>query len=140
MGLYMISRKKLKTILLAILIVLSAQSGWSQTGQTFNLEEAQTYALKHNRDVRNAGLGIEAANKQLWEVAANGFPHIDIKASYTKMLDIPTQLIPGEIFGGEPGSTIPVKFGKPHLASYGVSISQLLFSGSYFVGLNDNWV
>ena len=132
----MISRNNLKINLFVILIVLTAQSGWSQAGQAFDLEAAQTYALKHNRDVRNAGLGIEAANKQLWEVAAGGFPQIDIKASYTNMLDIPTQLIPGEIFGGEPGSTIPVKFGKEHLANYGISISQLIFSGSYFVGLN----
>ncbi len=108
----------------------------AQTVNSFSLNEAQTYALEHNRDVRNAAFGIEAANKQLWEVAANGFPQIEISARYTQMLDIPTQLIPGEIFGGEPGSTIPVKFGKPHLASYGVSISQLIFNGSYFVGLN----
>ena len=44
-------------------------------------------------------------------------------------------MIPGEIFGGDPGSTIPVKFGRPHNATWGVSASQLIFSGSYFVGL-----
>jgi outer membrane protein len=130
------SLKVSKHFLFVISLLLSIQSGWAQSGQSFNLEEAQTYALKHNRDIRNAGLGIEAANKQLWEVASAGFPQIDFSAQYTKMLDIPTQLIPGEIFGGEPGSTIPVQFGKPHLANYGVSISQLLFNGSYFVGLN----
>ena len=106
-----------------------------QEPERYSLKEVQTYALKHNRDVKNAGLGIEAANKQLWEVAATGFPQIEFSAKYTKMIDIPTQLIPGEIFGGEPGSTIPVQFGKPHLASYGISVSQLLFNGSYFVGL-----
>jgi outer membrane protein TolC len=132
----MISINKLIISLCIILTVLLNLPAQAQSDHTFNLQEAQTYALKHNRDIRNAGLGIEAANKQLWEVASAGFPQIDFSAQYTKMLDIPTQLIPGEIFGGEPGSTIPVQFGKPHLANYGVSISQLLFNGSYFVGLN----
>jgi len=132
----MFSRNNLKISLLVISISLFAQSSRAQSGQAFNLEEAQIYALKHNRDVRNAGLGIDAANKQLWEVASVGFPQVEFSAQYTKMLDIPTQLIPGEIFGGEPGSTIPVQFGKPHLANYGISVSQLLFNGSYFVGLN----
>ena len=108
----------------------------AQTPLRFGLKEAQIYALKHNRDIENAGLGIEAANKQLWEVAATGFPQIEFSASYTKMINIRTQLIPGEIFGGEPGSTIPVQFGKPHLANYGISVSQLIFNGSYFVGLS----
>ena len=108
----------------------------AQEPERYSLKEAQIYALKHNRDVQNAGLGIEAANKQLWEVAATGFPQIEFSASYTKMIDIPTQLIPAEIFGGEPGTTIPVQFGKPHLANYGISISQLIFNGSYFVGLS----
>jgi len=108
----------------------------AQAPEGFSLKEAQNYALKNNRDVKNAGLGIEAANKQLWEVAATGFPHIEFSAKYTKMIDIPTQLIPGEIFGGEPGTTIPVQFGKPHLANYGITVSQLIFNGSYFVGLS----
>jgi outer membrane protein TolC len=132
----MISSKYFYIGFFYLLVILLSRNLPAQSEQAYSLADAQDYAVKHNRDVRNAELGIEAANKQLWEVTATGFPQIEISANYTHMLDIPTQLIPGEIFGGEPGSTIPVKFGKPHLASYGVSISQLIFSGSYLVGLN----
>ncbi len=100
----------------------------------FSLKEAKAYALQNNRDIRDALLEIKAAHKQLWQVTAQGFPQIEMSATYQYLIDIPTQLIPGEIFG-QPGRSIAVKFGKPHNASYGISANQLIFSGSYFVGI-----
>ena len=119
---------------LSLLILLSS-SVMAQKAMTFTLEEAQAYALKNNYDIREALLGIEAADKQLWQVTSTGFPQLEASAEYQKLIDIPTQLIPGEIFGGDPGSTIPVRFGKPHNATYGLTLTQLIFSGSYLVGL-----
>ncbi|MBD3374280.1 hypothetical protein GF406_04525 [candidate division KSB1 bacterium] len=118
-------------VLLLTLFTLSA----AQTTPAYTLAEAKKYAMQNNRDIRDALLAIKAANKQMWEVTAQGFPQVEVTAQYQNLLDIPTQLIPGEIFGQPPGTTIPVKFGKPHNASYGVSANQLLFSGSYFVGV-----
>lgn len=109
--------------------------GFADESRSYSLKEARQHALKNNRDIRKAVLGIKVANKQLWEVTATGFPQVEATAGYQNLLDIPTQLIPGEIFGGPAGSTIPVKFGKPHGANYGISVSQLVFSGSYFVGV-----
>jgi len=122
--------------LIMLLLFLYSMKLTAQESQGFHLEDVQKYALEHNRDVRKADLSIEAAIKQIGEVRGIGLPQVEISASYRYMLDIPTQLIPGEIFGGEPGSTIPVKFGKPQLANLGLSINQLLFSGSYLVGLS----
>jgi len=119
---------------LSLLILLSS-SVMAQKAMTFTLEEAQEYALRNNYDIREALLGIEAADKKLWEVTSTGFPQLEASAQYQKLIDIPTQLIPGEIFGGDPGSTIPVRFGKPHNATYGLTLTQLIFSGSYLVGL-----
>jgi len=107
----------------------------AQQPREFSLEEAVSYARQNNYDVQKALLAIDVANMQKWEVTASGFPQINLNAQYQKLIDIPTQLIPGEIFGGDPGSTIPVKFGKPHNASYSANVTQLVFSGSYFVGL-----
>jgi outer membrane protein TolC len=117
------------------LLASGIATGWAGETRSYSLKEAQQYALENNRDIRTAALGIKVANKQLWEVTASGFPQVEASAGYQNLLDIPTQLIPGEIFGGAPGSTIPVKFGKPHGANYGISLSQLVFSGSYLVGV-----
>jgi outer membrane protein len=56
-------------------------------------------------------------------------------ASYTKFLDLPVSLIPGEFFGGEPGTYMPVKFGQDYNADFGFSVSQIIFDGSYIVGV-----
>jgi len=119
---------------LLILAITSLSS--AQSTRSYTLAEAKKYALENNRDIRDALLQTKAANKQKWEITAQGLPQVEVTAQYQNLLDIPTQLIPGEIFGGEPGSTIPVKFGRPHNARYGVTASQLLFSGSYFVGVS----
>jgi outer membrane protein len=129
----MTERRKL-FLLILMGMLLPVLAGAQTHTKTFSLEEAQKYAVENSYDIRQALLAIDIADKQKWEVTASGFPQISISAQYQKFLDIPTQLIPGEIFG-EPGKSIPVKFGKPHNASYGVSASQLIFSGSYFVGL-----
>ena len=43
--------------------------------------------------------------------------------------------MPGQIFGGTPGTFIPVQFGTKFNANYGASIQQLLFDGQVFIAL-----
>jgi outer membrane protein TolC len=124
-----------KSMLTGLMILLFFASSAAQRTLDYTLDEAIDFALENNRDIRGALLAIQAANKQLWEVTAQGLPQVELTAQYQNLLDIPTQLIPGEIFGAPAGTTIPVQFGRPHNANYGVSASQLLFNGSYFVGL-----
>ena len=119
-------------IAIIIPIYLTAQD---ITGKQFSLKSAQVYAIQHNYDVQKSNFDIKSAKKKLREVTASGLPQISGSLDYNNFLDIPTQLIPGEIFGGEPGSSIPVQFGKQHNATIGMSASQLIFNGSYFVGL-----
>ncbi len=125
---------KKPTLVFALLVVGWLSQVMGQNVKELSLPEAQRYALQNNRDVRKAALEIEAASKEKWAVTASGFPQIEASGEVSKLLDIPTQLIPGEFFG-RPGETIPVQFGKPYNANYGISASQLIFSGSYFVGV-----
>jgi outer membrane protein len=130
---------KIISLLITIIIVMTILSNTiiaqNQAGKHFSLNSAQEYAIQHNYDVQNSNFDIKAAKNKLKEVMASGLPQINASIDYSNFLDIPTQLIPGEIFGGEPGSTIPVQFGKQHNATVGLSASQLIFNGSYFVGV-----
>lgn len=129
--------KQIETVLYTVLCMLTGVVTLlsAQEAQKFSLDDARRYAVNNNRDVKKALLGIDAADKQVWEVTANGFPQIEISGTYQHLIDIPTQQIPGEFFGAPAGTFIPVKFGTPHNARYGISASQLIFSGSYFVGV-----
>jgi len=101
----------------------------------FTLSEAQEYAVQHNYQTRNAVIDIAIAARKIKENIATGLPQADASIGYNNFISLATQLIPSEFFGGEPGTYMEVQFGTKHNASIQAQISQLLFSGAYFVGL-----
>lgn len=116
--------------------IVNAQDGKKNE---FTLEEAIDYALDNNYDAVNSKLGIDAAKARLREIVASGFPQISGSVEYNNFFEIPTQLIPGEFFD-RPGEFIPVQFGVRHNATAGVTVTQLIFSGSYIVGVQASTV
>lgn len=107
----------------------------SQRINKFSLAEAQKYAVEKSYSMQNAQKDIEIARKRVSEITALGFPQINAGLSYTNYIDIPTSLIPGEFFGEPAGTFIPVQFGTKHNTMFEATLSQLIFDGSYIVGL-----
>lgn len=125
--------------------------------KTFSLKEAQEYAAKNSYAVKNSTIDLRIAKKKIWETTAMGLPQVSAQIQYQDMLDIPTTLLPDfispSIYGvlmkegvvdrfGRPitmpsgsSATFPAKFGTQHNASIGGTVSQLIFSGQYIVGL-----
>jgi len=118
------------------LYLLCFAIGTSQAQEnTFSLKQAIDYALANHSAVKNALLEEEIANKKINELIGAGTPQINGSAELNNFLDIPVSFVPGEFFDGEAGTFFPVQFGQQYSASAGVSISQLVFDGSYMVGL-----
>jgi outer membrane protein TolC len=69
------------------------------------------------------------------EVLGMAMPQISTSVDLKNFLEIPTSLIPGEIFGAPPGSFIPVKFGTTFQATGTAQASLLVFSADYLIGL-----
>ena len=107
---------------------------------TFTLAEAQAYALEHSYFVKNTSLEITKARRKVWETIATGLPQVDGKSAYNKFLNLPVSLIPGEFFGGEAGTYLPVKFGQDYSSDFGFTVSQMIFDGSYIVGVGSSQV
>ncbi|MCL3779981.1 TolC family protein [Prolixibacteraceae bacterium JC049] len=119
-------------LLLSILFVpLMAQ----EQVQSFTLAEAKAYAMENSYELRKASIDVTKAKKEVWATIARGLPHVEGKAGYNKNLNLPVSLLPGELAGQEKGTYIPVKFGQDFNSNFGFSVSQLLFDGSYIVGL-----
>src|SRR5690606_444659 len=78
---------------------------------------------------------IEKALKQKWEIISQGLPQLTGNVDYQNFLKQPVTLIPGEIAGGEPGSFVPVRFGTKQSINAAATWNQLIFDGSYIVGL-----
>lgn len=102
---------------------------------TFTLTEAKTYAMEHSYELRKTSLDVTKARKEVWETIARGLPHVEAKAGYNKNLNLPVSLLPGELVGQGKGTYIPIKFGQDYNSNFGFSVSQLIFDGSYIVGL-----
>jgi outer membrane protein TolC len=128
---------KTKTKQLFTLLLFFAMAGalQAQDDLKFTLAEAQEYALKNSYVVQNSGLDVMAARKKVWETIAMGLPQISGEANYTNFLDLPVSLIPGEFFGEEEGTYVPVKFGQDYNSDFGFTVDQLIFDGSYIVGI-----
>jgi len=101
----------------------------------FSLEDAISFALDSNYTALNSRRDVAAAIKKKWETTAAGLPQINASVSYNNNLKQPVTLIPGEFTGGEPGTFIPVTFGTKQNASAVATLEQLIFDGSYLVGL-----
>ncbi|MGI4727846.1 MAG: TolC family protein [Janthinobacterium lividum] len=129
--------KKTVTILIFILSGFKTFSQLQPIGDqnySFSVADCITYAYEHQNAVVNANLDIKSAEYRVKETIGIGLPQINGSATFTDYLRLPVTLIPGE-FIGQPGTFIPLKFGVNYNANVGVNGSQLLFSGSYLIGL-----
>ncbi len=122
-------------VLLGICLTTATTLAQNAKSYEFSLEEAITFALDSNYTAMNARRDIAKAIKQKWEATAAGLPQLDANVAYNNNLKLPVTLIPAEITGGEPGTFTPVTFGTQQNASATATLNQLIFDGSYLVGL-----
>lgn len=119
------------------IIALTAVSVQGYAQQAFTVDEALNYALENNVNVKKAKIDQKVAQQKVNETIGIGLPQINLQGKYNYFLNIPVQLLPGEILG-QPGTFVPVRFGQEQSATGGVTVSQLLFNGSYIVGLESS--
>lgn len=121
--------------LLILLISLSSIAQETPEDYSFSLEEAIQFGLENNYSSINAQKDVEIALKQKWEIIAQGLPQVSATADYQNYLKQPVTLLPAEITGGEPGTFTPVTFGTEQNMNATATWNQLIFDGSYIVGI-----
>jgi len=126
---------KRKLILLLLVLTKVGISQETKKSYDFTLKEAIAHALENNYTAINASRDIEAAKKKKWETTTIGLPQINSNINYQNNLVIQKSVVPAEFFGGNPGEFQEVEFGVKNNMTASASLSQLLFDGSYLVGL-----
>jgi outer membrane protein TolC len=124
---------KIKLFLFLTLIVWVGQA--QELPESLTLEEAITYGLTNNRSIINADRDIQKAKKERWKVIATGLPQISSEVNYQNFLEMPISLVPAEFFGGNPGEFSELTFGTEQNMIGSLKVEQLIFDGSYLVGL-----
>ena len=103
--------------------------------ETLSLDEALTIGIKNNRNIITANLEVQKAYKEKWNTIATGLPQIKASVDYQNFIKQPISLIPAEFFGGNKGDFAEVSFGTKQNINAGLKLDQLIFDGSYLVGL-----
>ena len=105
--------------------------------QRLSVEQAIDLGIKNNTSVANARLDVKLAKKKILETVAIGLPKISGEVNWQQFLEIPTTVVPANMFLPDaPADEFnELQFGTEHNASSTLSASQLIFDGSYIVGL-----
>lgn len=118
----------------ALLILALGFVSIGNAQQALTLAVAKEYALQNAFQVKSTGLDAKSAKLQTEELLAIGLPQISGNVQYQNFIDRPTSILPGDFFG-MPGQNVAVQFGVPQTITAGINASQLLFDGSWLVGL-----
>ncbi|MCC1484342.1 TolC family protein [Winogradskyella immobilis] len=112
--------------LILIFSICISVSGFSQEStKSFSLQEAISFALENNRTAKNAARDIAAAEKQKWETIATGLPQVNAEIGYQNNLKRSVAVFDNQTFPLGPRQSVNAT----------TTINQLLFDGSYLVGL-----
>ncbi len=122
--------KKQIVFMLSLMTILNSL----KAQQKLTLLQAQDFAIKNANSVTQSRYDEELAKIQVDQVLAIGLPQLNGSVQFQNFLNLPTSIIPGAIFGA-PGQDVKVQFGVPYQMTAGLTGSQLLFDGSWFVGM-----
>lgn len=121
-----------------IIIALACLAGLNSSAQqSYSLEEAIDFATKNNASLKNAVLGIESANQKVKETRAIGLPQVSAAGEFQNFLDIPITVAPANAFNpaAPADELVSLQFGTEFNAKGSLNANQLIFNGSYLVGL-----
>ncbi len=107
------------------------------TAQSFSLKQAVDYAITHQVQVKNSQLDLQNANAKVNEIRAMGLPQVNGSLSLTNNLILQRVFIPARIFNpaAAEGELIAAKFGVDNAGFANVGLNQLVFDGTYLLGL-----
>lgn len=77
--------------LLAVIVVLGEQV-LAQGGHNLTLQEAQAYALEHNRELKNSSIDIKKAEASRWQSIASMLPQVNVSVDYSNMMGYEMEL------------------------------------------------
>ncbi|MDG1331530.1 MAG: TolC family protein [Crocinitomicaceae bacterium] len=123
-----------KSLIMSAFVMLAA-NGWTQSA--FTLADAKIYALDNNLSVKNAENDNEYAYQRYIEIRGMGLPQVDFQGSFSNFINLPVQVVDASFINpsAPEGSTIEFVAGTKYSSAGTLQASQLLFNGSYIIGL-----
>jgi outer membrane protein len=142
----------MRKYLLLFFLLGSVVDGSGQENKSIlklSIADAQTYALQNNRTLKSARIDVRSMDKQIWASIATGLPQFTFDANYQHQFVIPElnfgpyidvyslpdgALTKGDILNAYKNSP-SYALGVRNNTIFNFTVSQLIFSGEYLVGL-----
>lgn len=127
--------KKIFTVLWLLLLTNASFAQVKDSAYSFSVQQSIEYAFKNQSKILNAVMDEQIAVNKVKETIGIGLPRIGGNFDFKDYFAIPTMVAAASSFGGPPGVYSEFKFGLRYNATAGLDASQLIFDGSYLVGL-----
>ena len=140
-----------KYLLMFIILGIITEGFGQDKKEIFKLSisDAQAFALKNNRAIKSAKIDVSSMDKQIWASIATGLPQFNFDANYQHQFVIPElNLGPYLDVNSLPDGVVnksdllnayknspSYALGVRNNTVFNFTISQLIFSGEYIVGL-----
>mgnify|MGYP000240466556 CR=1 FL=1 len=123
------------SLLLCALSVAKLAAQTTTAPRTITLEEGLGLALANSPQLRKAQLDREGFELRLREARSAAYPSINATVTYEYAPVLPTQLLPGTLFGMAEGTFVPAQFGRPWQMTSGATVTQRIYDESMFRGI-----
>jgi outer membrane protein len=111
--------------LVLIMLLSTTNTLFAQQQMKLSLDEARSYALEHNKRLIGANHAIDQSQLALQETIRQGLPQVNASVDYSNFFGSKATL------GNFPG--FEIEFNPT--SNLSISVGQLIFSGSYIVGI-----
>ncbi|MGH2664572.1 TolC family protein [Flavobacterium sp.] len=116
-------------ILLAFAFLAKANAQDAKQNYSFSLQQAIEHSLQYNYSAINSGKDIEIAKKKKWETTTMGLPQLNGSVNYQNNFKLQQNLLTVD------GNPVTLTMGDYNNIDAKLTLSQLIFDGSYLVGL-----
>ena len=126
----------IRSSLMMLAIILYVLPLRAQEG-SFSLPQAVEYAIKHNINIKNFQLDALSAEARIGEIRAAGLPQVSANLGLIDNLIIQRIFLPASFVGDNTPGAAPIaaKFGVNYQGTANATLNQLIFNGSYLIGL-----
>ena len=132
----LIGMKKLFLCFFGFLLIC-VSSVFSQEAQEMTIEQCLEFALGNNESIQITELSIKDAEAEIRGIVALGLPQATILGGVNYNYEVQTSLVDASNFDQSlaPGTLTEIQFGLPYDGNVSMGVSQLIFDGAYFVGI-----
>ena len=110
---------------------------FAQKKQEMTIEQCLEYALGNNESIQISELRINDAEAKIRGIVALGLPQAMIQGGLNYNFEVQTSLVDASNFDRTlaPGTLTEIQFALPFDGNVSMGVSQLIFDGAYFVGI-----